>query len=56
MYSWPSFQVNGMFMPKIPATREKIDRQMVPEVRKSSNYMNVDQGLANLSKIHFRKY
>jgi hypothetical protein len=43
MYSWLSFQVNGRFMPKIPATREKIDRPMVPEVRKSSNCISVER-------------
>jgi hypothetical protein len=52
IYPWSSFQVYGMFMPKIAVTREYKDRQTVPELRKSSNCMSVE-GLAN---IFFLKY
>jgi hypothetical protein len=52
IYPCCSFQVYGMFMPKIAVTREYKDRQTVPELRKSSNCMSVE-GLAN---IFFLKY
>jgi hypothetical protein len=43
IYPWSSFQVYGMFMPKIAVTREYKDRQTVPELRKSSNCMSVER-------------